>query len=203
MAKNKENYLKVGQAVINGKMGDRNGAIGVISEVGPSSFRVTWKLSPEGVPYPEDKTSRFALTALAPKLLDVLDPVPETRRGFAFLFALEMNCDIEQMVEAHRVDAERQTKAVQIDFFMIAGVHNDIRYDIHARSCPEQPPLKKYLDEDEAISDAQEMAAKYGNSYVVLGVTTIVAPKTAEQVKQDVVVTRKADLQLENKAGES
>jgi len=196
----KETLLKKGQAVINGKQGDRNGAIGVIEEVGTSSFRVAWKLSPQGVPYPADKTSRFALTALAPKQLDILDPIPETRRGFAFLFPLEMQCDIDKMVEAHRQDAEREQLAVQNDFFMIAGVHDDMRYNIHDRSCPTQPPLKKYLDEDEAISDAQDMAAKYGNSYVVLGVTTIVAPKSAEQIKHDVVVTRKADLQLENKS---
>jgi len=196
----KLNHLKEGQVVVNAKAGDRHGAIGVIQEVGTSSFRVVWKLSPHGVPYPEDKTSRFLLTALAPKLLDMLDPVPETRRGFAFLYPLEMQCDIDKMVEAHRIDAERETLAVQNDFFMIAGVHQDLRYNINARSCPEQPPLKKYLDEDEAISDAQDMAAKYGNSYVVLGVTTIIAPKSMEQVKQDVVVTRKADLQLENKS---
>jgi len=200
MPKSKQNYLKKGQAVINGKSGDRNGAIGVIEDVGTSSFRVAWKLSPQGIPYPEDKTSRFALTAMAPKLLDVLDPVPETRRGFAFLFPLEMECDVNTMVEAHRIDALQQKMAVQTDFYMIAGVHDDIRYNIHDRSCPTQPPLKKYVDEDEAISDAQDMAAKYGNSYVVLGVTTIVAPKSAEQVKHDVVVTRKADLQLEVKS---
>lgn len=196
----KVNLLKKGQVVINGKCGDRNGAIGVIADVGVSSFQVVWKMSPQGVPYPEDKKSRFALTALAPKQIDVLDPVPETRRGFAFLFPLEMNCDIEKMVEAHRIDAERQLHAVQTDFYMIAGVHEDIRYDLHARSCPEQPPIKKYMDEDEAIDDAREMAAKYGNSYVVLGVTTVIAPRSQEQIKQDVVITRKADLQLENKS---
>ena len=75
----KQSHLVEGQVVVNAKAGDRHGAIGVIKEVGTSSFRVCWKLSPHGVPYPEDKTSRFALTALAPKLLDMLDPVPEPR----------------------------------------------------------------------------------------------------------------------------
>lgn len=199
----KVNYLKVGQAVINAKVGDANGAVGVIESVGDSSFRVAWKLSPQGIPYMENKTSRFALSALAPKQLEILDPVPETRRGFAFLYPLELHCDIEKMVEAHRLDAERQLTAVQTDFYLIAGVHEDVRFDLSARSCPTQPPVKKYVDEDEAINDAQEMAAKYGNAYVVLGVTAVIKPKAMEEVKQDVVVTRKADLQLENKAGES
>jgi len=195
----KANYLQVGQTVINAKEGDRNGAVGVISDIGPSSFRVIWKLSPQGVPYPDDKTSRFALTALAPSSLDMLDAVPQVRRGFAFLFPLELNCDIDKMVEAHRVDTERQEKAIQTDFYLIAGVHTGIRYDLSARSCPTQPPVKKYLDEEEAISDAQEMAAQYGNAYVVLGVTSIIKPKEMAEIKRDVVITRKADLQLENK----
>lgn len=199
MNKKTENFLKEGQPVVYCKKGDRTGALGVIKTVDVSAFRVEWLLSPEGVPYPEAKSARYAHTALAPKELDVLSAIPETGRGFAFIYPIELSCDITKMVEAHRITAEAEQKAVQVDFYMIGGVHSNIRYDINARNCPEAPPLKKYLDEEEAISDASEMAAKHNQTYVVMGVTAVVKPKSLEEVKPEVTIARRSDNLLEQK----
>lgn len=103
-----EDVLKVGQAVVCAKPGDRHGAIGVIKGLKKSTFRVSWKLSPQGVPYPAEKSSSFAHTALAPRLLDYVEGVPQSHGGVAFIFPMEMACDIDALVEAHRADAERR-----------------------------------------------------------------------------------------------
>lgn len=187
MTKTKKNYATEGQVVVLGRAGDKHGAVGVIIAVDKSSIRVEFKISPQGIPYKQGKTTRYALTALAPKALDILDVVPELNRAYAFVFPLENAPDVTDLVEAHRQQAELEKNAIQTGFFMIAGVHGDIRYDLNARSCPSQPPVKKYLDQEEAISDAEEMCANYNNSYVVLAVAAVVRPKSAEEVKAEVV----------------
>lgn len=188
MTKTKKNYAQVGQVVVLARTGDKNGAMGVIMDVDASSIRVEFKISPQGIPYPEGRnTTRYALTALAPKALDIMDVVPELNRAYAFVFPLENAPDIVTLVEATRKQAEMETAAIQTGFYMIAGVHGDIRYDLSARSCPSQPPVKKYLDKDEAISDAEDMCAKYDNSYVVLAVAAVCRPKSVKEVKADVI----------------
>lgn len=198
---NADEVLKEGQPVIMAKDGNRCGSVGVISEVLAGGFRVEWLLSPEGVPFSTSKSARYGTSALAPKVLDVLDDVPSVRRGFAFIYPLIGITDVKTMVEAHRADAEAQTKAVQTDFYMIGGVHGENTYYRNEQGTPKQPPLKKFLDRDEAIDVAAEMAAKYNQSFVVLGVTAVVAPKTVPEIKQDVVVTDiSTHRQLENKS---
>ena len=122
MSKNKDrinvaDYMKVGQPVVMAKTGNRCGSVGVIVAASDSGFRVDWMLSSEGVPFDTSKQARYAAVAMAPKLLDVLDPVPQTGRGFAFIYPLEGIPDVKKMVEAHRKDAEMQSKAVQTNFF--------------------------------------------------------------------------------------
>ena len=146
-----------------------------------------FKISPQGIPYKDGKTTRYALTALAPKALDILDVVPELNRAYAFVFPLDNAPDIVKLVEAHKNQAEMEQEAIQTGFYMIAGVHGDIRYDLSARSCPTQPPVKKYLDMEEAISDAEDMAANYNNSYAVLAVAAVCRPKSAKEVKNEVI----------------
>lgn len=185
--KAKVNYAKEGQVVVLGRAGDKHGAVGVIIEATASSIRVEFKISPQGIPYKDGKTTRYALTALAPKALDILDVVPELNRAYAFVFPLDNAPDIVKLVEAHKNQAEMEQEAIQTGFYMIAGVHGDIRYDLSARSCPTQPPVKKYLDMDEAISDAEDMAANYNNSYAVLAVAAVCRPKSAKEVKAEVI----------------
>lgn len=183
-----KDVLVVGQPIINAKDGSRNGSVGVIKAVDEKSFRVEWLLSPEGVPFDSGKSSRFSLLAMAPKYMDILDPVPCTRRGFAFIYPLTGMEDVEKMVEAHRIDAENQSMAIQTGFWMIGGVHKDTHYNINDRSCPTQPPVKKYLDKEEALSDAAEMAHEYNQAYVVLEVAAIVRPKSTPEIKHEVEI---------------
>lgn len=187
MTKTKKNFAVEGQVVVLGRAGDKHGAVGVIIAVDKSSIRVEFKISPQGIPYKTGKTTRYALTALAPKALDILDVVPELNRAYAFVFPLENAPDVTDLVEAHRQQAEMEQNAIQTGFYMIAGVHSDIRYDLSARSCPSQPPVKKYLDREEAISDAEDMCAQYDNSYVVLAVAAVCRPKSAKEVKSEVI----------------
>lgn len=192
-------FFNVGQPVVYAKTGDKNGCVGVITEASTKVLRIAWKLSAAGIPFPEDRSGRYMPSALAPKSLDVLEAVPQIGRGFAFIFPLEGILDVEAMVEEHRKSAELEKNAVQTGFFMIGGVHGDIRYDINARSCPSAPPCKKYLEYDDALADAKEMAGEYGNSYVVLGVAAVVRPKTAPEIKHVVEVTENQVL-LEKKS---
>lgn len=204
MGKKKNELLKVGMPVVCARE-SRHGAIGLVCDVRENGFRVEWVLSPDGVPYSEadTRTSRYALTALAPRALDVLDDVPVRKQGFAFLFPLEGIADVGAMIEAHRIDAMQSKLDVTENFHMIAGVHGDRRYKANLSGCPEAPPLKKYLGDEgfnEAVEDAQDMAAKYGNRYVVLSVSAVIGAPETEEVRKAVPVSYKGGpAQLENK----
>lgn len=174
--------------VILARPGDTHGSTGIITKIIDSTETVViqWLLTPSGVPYERNRQSTYSFSAVSPKLLDVTDPIPRINRPYAFIFPLQGCGDIEKMVERHRINAKREREAIETNFFMIAAVHPEQSYDVTIRNDSRQPPLKKYVDFDEAVAIAEEMASKYEKSFVVLGVAAVVKPKSLVETATEV-----------------